>query len=116
MGIVYYAQYLIFFERARSEFIRARGMSYALVEKRGLILPVREVQCRYKAPAHYDDLILIHAAISEWGRASIRFIYEIWNEDKTTLLTVGSTQHAVVNPQSRPIPVPDWFRKLGSEK
>ena len=73
---------------------------------------MREAQCRYRAPAHYDDLVQVRAGISEWGRASLRFVYERWNEDKTRLLAEGMTQHALVNPQGRPVPVPDWFRQL----
>ena len=87
-------------------------MGYAEVERRGIILPVREAQCRYRSPARYDDLVLVRAGIEEWGRASLRFVYEIWNEDKTRLLATGMTQHALVNPQGRPVPVPDWFRSL----
>ncbi|GFH62342.1 MAG: thioesterase family protein [Candidatus Desulfovibrio kirbyi] len=111
MGVLYYAEYLHLFERIRSEYIRQCGMSYADVEKKGIFLPVREARCRYRAPARYDDLVRIRAA-SEWGRASLRFVYEIWNEDKTRLLAEGMTQHALVNAQSRPVAVPDWFRQL----
>ena len=88
-------------------------MSYAEVERRGIILPVREAQCRYRSPARYDDLLYVRAAISQWGRASLHFVYEIWNEDKTRLLAQGMTQHAMVNQQGKPVPVPDWFRRLG---
>lgn len=109
MGVLYYAEYLHIFERARSEFIRACGMSYRDVEEKDIILPVREAQCRYRAPARYDDLVQVHTAISEWGRASMRFVYEMWNEDKTRLLATGSTQHALVNRQGRPVAVPDWL-------
>lgn len=112
MGVMYYAEYFHLFERARSEFIRQRGMSYALVEKEGIILPVREAECRYRSPARFDDLVFIHAAISEWGRASLRFVYEITNENKERLLATGMTQHAMVNPEGKPIPVPVWFREL----
>ena len=112
MGVLYYAEYLHLFERARSEYIRRCGMSYAEVEKRGLILPVREAQCRYRSFARYDDLVLVRAGIAEWGRASMRFVYEIWSEDKTTLLATGMTQHALINQEGRPVPVPDWFRSL----
>lgn len=110
MGVLYYAEYLHLFERSRSEFIRQRGMSYAEVERRGAFLPVREAQCRYRASARYDDLVWIRAGIAEWRRASLRFVYEIWNEDKTTLLTTGMTQHAVVNAEGRPTAVPAWLR------
>lgn len=115
MGVVYYAEYLHFFERARSEYIRQFGMSYAEAEKKGVILPVREVECRYRHPARYDELILIRAAVSEWGRASLLFVYEIWNEDKTEMLAQGRTKHAFVNEVGKPVPVPHWFRELMSE-
>lgn len=112
MGVLYYAEYLHIFERARSEYIRCRGMSYSEVEKRGILLPVREARCRYRAPARYDDLVQVHAGISEWGRASLVFVYEMWNEDKSALLATGSTQHALVNREGRPVAVPDWFKAL----
>ena len=112
MGDVYYAEYFHLFERARGEYIRRCGMSYAQVEKKGIFLPVREAQCRYRSPARYDDTVLVRAAISQWGRASLRYVYEIWNEDKTTLLVTGMTQHAVTDRESRPVPVPDWLRAL----
>lgn len=112
MGVVYYAEYLHIFERARSEYIRTCGMSYAEVEKRGVLLPVREAQCRYRKPAHYDDLLQIHTGISEWSRASLRFVYEVRNEDKTIVLATGMTQHATVNPDGKPVPIPDWLKDL----
>lgn len=112
MGVVYYAEYFHLFERARGEYIRRCGMSYAQVEKRGIFLPVREAQCRYRSPARYDDNVLVRTAISQWGRASLRYVYEIWNEDKTTLLVTGMTQHAVTSREGRPVPVPDWLRAL----
>ena len=112
MGIVYYAEYFHFFEKARNEFIRGLGMSYAEIERRGVLLPVRDAQCRYRSPARYDDLLRIHSAITDWGRASLRFVYEIWNEDKTLLLADGSTQHAVVDAGGRPVPMPGWLRAL----
>ncbi|MFV0423469.1 acyl-CoA thioesterase [Oleidesulfovibrio sp.] len=112
MGVVYYAEYLHFFERARSEFIRERGMSYKEVEEKDIQLPVREANCRYRRPARFDGLIKIRAGITEWSRASLTFVYEIWNEDKTTLLCTGSTQHACVSSKGRPVAVPEWLKNL----
>lgn len=112
MGVMYYAEYLHLFERSRSEYIRHFGMSYADAEKKGVILPVSEVECRYRSPARYDELVLIRAAISEWRRASLVFVYEIWNEDKSVLLAKGMTRHAFVNVQGKPVPVPTWFKDL----
>lgn len=112
MNVVYYAEYLHYFERARNEFIRSRGMTYKECENRGLFLPVREASCRYRCPVRYDDLILIRSGILEWSRASLKFIYEIYNEDKSTLLATGFTQHACTNPEGKPIAVPEWVKSL----
>ena len=65
-----------------------------------------------RSPAHYDELVQVHTAISEWGRASLKFVYEMRSEDKTRVLATGMTQHALVNGEGRPVPVPDWFRAL----
>lgn len=110
MGVVYYAEYLHFFERSRSLFIRERGMSYSEVENRGIYLPVREATCRYRSPAHFDEVLHIRVGISEWKRVSIRFVYEIYNDDRTKLIATGSTEHACVNSESRPVRVPDWLK------
>lgn len=112
MGVMYYAEYLCLFERGRSEFIRQRGISYAEVEKKGVIIPVREVECRYRSPCRYDDLVFIRIGVNEIGRASFKFLYEIWKDDKKTLSAEGMTQHALVNREGRPIRMPDWFRAL----
>lgn len=112
MGVMYYAEYFHLFERSRSEYIRHFGISYAEAEKKGIILPVREAECRYRHPARYDELVLIRAAVSEWGRASLVFLYEIWNEDKTQILAEGRTKHAFVSSQGKPVPAPGWFREL----
>jgi acyl-CoA thioester hydrolase len=114
MGVVYYANYLHLFERGRGELIRGLGFSYAVVEERGIFLPVREATCRYLAPARYDDIIHIRTGLSSRSRASLSFVYEILNADQTAVLTRGATQHAVVNAQGRPVRVPDWLADLFS--
>lgn len=112
MGVLYYAEYLHVFERARSFFIREHGMSYAEVERRGIILPVREARCRYRAPVRFDDEILVQVGISQWKRASMIFSYEVWNKDETVLHATGMTEHAAVNPEGKPVRVPDWLKEL----
>ncbi|TIH18596.1 acyl-CoA thioesterase [Marinifilum sp. JC120] len=112
MGVVYYAEYLHFFERSRSLFIRERGMSYATVEERGIYLPVREANCRYRIPAHYDDQLSIQVGISEWKRASIKFIYDIYKDDRSKLIASGFTEHACVNKDGRPVRVPEWLKEI----
>ncbi len=112
MGVLYYAEYLHLFERARSELIRSRGVSYSEVEKRGYFLPVREASCRYRSPARYDDLLYVRVSISEWGRASVTFSYTLYDETKTKKLAEGMTQHACVNATGKPVSIPDWLKAL----
>lgn len=112
MGVVYYANYLHLFERGRSELIRNLGFSYSVVEERGIFLPVREASCRYLAPARYDDVIHIRTGLAGQSRASLNFVYEITDEKRDHVLTRGTTQHAVVNAQGRPVRVPDWLSAL----
>lgn len=111
MNVVYYANYLHYFERGRNEMIRSTGLSYADVEKRGIFLPVRECSCRYRKPLRYDDLAWIRVSISEWGRASVTFTYEIYDENRKTLHATGFTQHATIDKNGKPVPVPDWLRE-----
>lgn len=112
MGVLYYAEYLHIFERARNFYIRERGMTYAEVEKRGIILPVREAQCRYRASIQFDDEIFVRIGIQEWKRASMKFVYEIWNKDKSILHSTGMTEHAAVNHNGKPVRVPEWLKDL----
>ncbi|NJB68790.1 acyl-CoA thioester hydrolase [Desulfobaculum xiamenense] len=116
MQVLYYAEYLHLFERARSHLIREYGMSYSTVEERGLYLPVREASARYRRPIRFDDLVNVHVTVSDWGRASITFSYEIRSEDRSVLHATGMTQHACVNAEGRPVGVPDWLRDLFAQK
>lgn len=115
MGVLYYAEYLHLFERARGHLIREQGISYAEVERRGVILPVREAQCRYRVPVRYDDEIFVRVGIGEFKRASMKFVYELWNADKTVLHATGMTEHACLDPEGKLFRTPDWlvgmFRK-----
>lgn len=112
MGVVYYANYLHLFERGRSALIRSLDFSYALIEERGIFLPVREATCRYLAPARYDELIHIHTCLFALSRASMTFHYEITATDQTRILSRGSTQHAVVNSTGKPVRMPGWLSAL----
>lgn len=112
MGVLYYAEYLHIFERGRNEYIRSFGVSYLEVEKRGLFLPVREASCRYRSPARYDDLLQVRCGVSQWGRASFTFVYEIYDEPRARIFAQGFTEHACVNNAGRPVPVPGWFKSI----
>ena len=112
MGVLYYAEYLHIFERARGQFLRERGMGYNLVEERGILLPVREAWCRYRVSAHYDDLLLVHCGVAEWRRASMLIVYEFWDAERSKVIAYGATEHPTVNRQGKPVGVPDWFKEL----
>ncbi len=100
MGVVYYANYLRFFEAARNEFIRAKGLRYRDFEiEHGLVLPVTEACVRYRRPALYDDLLTVEIALPEAGRASARFTYRILRDAE--LLAEGHTVHACVDAKGR---------------
>jgi acyl-CoA thioester hydrolase len=106
MGIVYYANYLRWFENGRSEFLRQIGLPYATIEQQGFHFPVIEVTCRYTQAAHYDDIIRIETALAEIGRARLTFSYRIARESDDALLAVGSTRHACVSRSGRPVRMP----------
>ena len=113
MGVVYYGNYLHWFERARSEFMRDIGMSYAEVEARGLYLPVSEAYCRYRAPARYEQIVAVRAGIGHWGRASLTFCYEVFNQsDHDRFMTEGWTKHACVDAHGKMVSVPSWLKEL----
>ena len=100
MGVVYYGNYLRFFEAARNEFIRAKGLRYRDFEaEHGLLLPVVEASVQYKQPARYDDLITVEISLAETRRASARFGYRILRGDE--LLATGHTVHACVGADGR---------------
>jgi acyl-CoA thioester hydrolase len=100
MGVVYYANYLRFFEAARNEFIRAKGLRYRDFEREfGLMLPVVDASVQYKRPARYDDLLTVEIALAEVRRASARFDYRVIREGE--LLATGHTVHACVDLEGR---------------
>jgi acyl-CoA thioester hydrolase len=97
MGVVYYANYLRFFEAGRSEFIRAKGLTYRDFEAGyALQLPVTEASVRYQQPARYDDLLRLETSLEEIRRASVTFAYRLLRDD--VLLATGRTVHACVDP------------------
>jgi acyl-CoA thioester hydrolase len=100
MGVVYYANYLRFFEASRNEFIRAKGLRYRDFEAEyGLVLPVVEAAVQYRRPARYDDLLTVEIALEEARRASARFAYRILRDGE--LLATGHTVHACVDREGR---------------
>jgi len=112
MGVVYYANYLRYFELARSEFLRAHGRSYREMEAEGLNLPVVEATCRYVAPARYEDLLAVGIEVPAVTRVTLTFRYQVTREGESAVLCTGSTVHACLGRGGRPARLPDWVAAL----
>ncbi len=96
-GVVYYGNYLRYFEHGRTELMRDNGISYKQLEDEGYIIPVVESYIRYKASARYDDLLEVSSCLVEVRKVTCRFNYEIRRVEDGRLLIKGFTAHAVVN-------------------
>lgn len=103
MGVVYYANYLRFYEIGRVELIRALGYSYAELEDRGIMLPVLECNCKYISPAKYDEELIIKTWVSSFKGAKIEFKYEIYSYEKGVSINMGNTVHAFVGKDLKPL-------------
>jgi acyl-CoA thioester hydrolase len=114
MGVVYYANYLVWFEVARTDFFKNAGVDYNLLEKdRKIYLPVAESYCRYKSPVKYDDTVSVVTTLTKLEKIRITFEYEIVHENRVK--AVGKTKHAFVDKIGKPIPVPEDIRELLSK-
>jgi len=112
MGVVYYANYLRWFEVGRTEWLRASGWSYREMERTGVSLPVLEACCAYRQPARYDDELAIDTRASRVSPARLRFDYVIRRAADDTLLAEGHTVHAAVDAAGRPQRLPERVREL----
>lgn len=109
-GIVYYGNYAIFFEKARTEYLRERGFTYKELEEKGYHLPVVEFHTKYFKPARYDDLLIIRTSIEEIKSRSVVFSYEVFKENEK--IAQGKTYHICVNSDNKPISLPQSFINL----
>src|ERR671921_687392 len=113
MGIVYYANYLVWFEIGRTDFCRARGFAYRDMEENSdAFLVVAESYCRYKAPAFYDDELIMRTHITELRRRSVRFGYEILRLSDGLIIAEGETGHVVTDGHGRVKSMPEQYRAL----
>ena len=106
MGVVYYANYLRWFEKGRAEWLRQIGLPYGEIERQGFHFPVAEVSCQYSHPARYDEAVKIETELAELGRASLSFRYRITRETGDVLLATGSTKHACIDHAGRMARIP----------
>lgn len=111
MGVVYYANYLVWFEVGRNAYMRAVGYPYVRLEQEDLRMPVADARCRYHKPALYDDLLDVLTSVEEVGAASVRFRYRIVRRSDDVLLTTGMTRHAALGRDGRPHRIPEEVRR-----
>ena len=114
MGVVYYANYLVWFEIGRTDLLRQNGWSYREMEVDGYSLPVIDAQCEYKASAKYDDEIEVRTSGGMVSPVRVKFSYEVVRTADRTLLATGSTVHAALDRTGKPCRLPERVRALFS--
>ncbi|MFH1776466.1 MAG: thioesterase family protein [Candidatus Omnitrophota bacterium] len=111
MGIVYYANYFIWFEVARVEFLRRAGIAYKQLEHDGMYLIVTKAACHYRAPALYDDTIIVKTTVADYKNTSFNFVYKVQNSSGK-ILAEGETAHVFVNKRRKPVKIPDNIKNI----
>jgi acyl-CoA thioester hydrolase len=112
MGIVYYANYLVWFEIARTDWLRATGWTYRAMELEGFALPVIEAHCDYKSSARYDDEIAIVTEARLVSAVRLAFDYTVSRPADGALIASGHTVHATVDRTGRPVRLPARVKEL----
>jgi acyl-CoA thioester hydrolase len=110
MGVVYHANYFVWFEVGRVEFLRAMGFSYREMEENdACFIAVVDARCRYKAPAHYDDEITVRTSLKNVRESVIHFGYELVRVSDGTLLAEGETMHVVTDAEMKRRTIPEKY-------
>ena len=114
MGVVYYANYFVWFEVARTDLLRESGWNYREMEADGFSLPVIEAHCTYRESAKYDDEIEVRTAGAMISPVRVQFTYEIVRAADAATLATGATVHATLDRGGRPCRLPERVRTLFS--
>ena len=113
MGVVYHANHFIWFEVGRVELLRQFGFSYKDMEREdGCFIAVVDARCRYKAPVHYDDEVVVRTYLKHVREKVIRFGYELRSAETGELLAEGETTHIVANKQMKPRALPEKYLQV----
>ena len=112
MGVVYHANFVIWFEVGRVELLRQLGFQYSEMEQQdNCHIPVVDLRVRYKAPAQYDDEIVIRTEIKNVRSSLLHFTYEVFRQSDRTLLATGETMHIIVDEKFERRPLPEKYLK-----
>ena len=112
MGIVHHSNYVKFFEVARTEWLRASGLTYAEMERRGVMMPIVDVAVKYRNPALYDELLSVTAFVDESPKARMVFRYEVRGEDGREIATGSTTLGFIDKETRRPMRAPQWLLEV----
>ncbi|NUO10369.1 MAG: acyl-CoA thioesterase [Candidatus Brocadia sp.] len=112
MGIVYYGNFFTYFEMGRTEYLRSLGLPYLELEREHIYFPVTETHCRFRSPAHYDDVLVVQTWVSELKHASVEFSHKVIREGSNTLIAEGFSKLACLNAGRKPASMPEKLKKL----
>ena len=112
MGVVYYANYFIWFEVARADLLRGAGWTYREMEAAGVMLPVVEASCEYRRPARYDEEIEIRTEGRLCSPVRMEFVYDVVLKSTNERAASGRTLHAALGSDGRPCRLPDRIREV----
>ena len=119
MGIIHHSNYAVWFEAGRTDFFKKIGLSYKEIEGRGILLPLYEMNCKFKSPARYEDEITIKTSLKEITKVRVIFSYKVINDLDGKLLSLGETMHGWTNRDLKLInaekTIPEVYHLLSKE-
>lgn len=112
MGIVHHSRYAVWFEVGRTDLTKCMGITYTQMEHMGVLLPVLELNCRYRQPARYEDELTVETCLASVDRVRMEFFYRVLRDRDGELLCTGGTRHAVVGRDMKPFNLQKRFPEL----
>lgn len=113
MGVVYHANHFVWFEVGRVEFLRQLGFSYRDMEQQdGCHIAVVDARCRYKAPARYDDEVVVRTQLKNARESMVHFAYELVRASDELLLAEGETMHVVIDREMKRTAIPEKYMAI----
>lgn len=120
MGIIHHSNYAVWFEAGRTDFLKKAGISNKEIKEQGVLLPLYEMNCKFKSPARYEDEIIVKTKLEHIGKVRIVFSYQVLNAKDGSVLTTGETKHAWTNKSLKPVNaqllIPDIYDVLCEEE
>ncbi len=120
MGIIHHSNYAVWFEAGRTDFLKKAGIPNKEIEEQGVLLPLYEMNCKFKSPARYEDEIIVKTKLEHIGKVRIVFSYQVLNAKDGSVLTTGETKHAWTNKSLKPVNaqllIPDIYDVLCEEE